>query len=119
VNNVVNTFDLNEEHLILQQNIYNDNFTNNWYTRFQNKIENWENQNNVALNEQFNNKVYMWNPYLNQSNNADLYEGTREEQVEDLDSFTNTTQNSLNNDIYEKYKSFFYRYQDYNQINRW
>jgi hypothetical protein len=29
VNNVVNTFDLNEEHLILQQNIYNDNFTNN------------------------------------------------------------------------------------------
>jgi len=58
------------------------------------------------------------NPLFNKIKINDLYEETRDEQVEELDSFVNFSVNTLNKNIYDSYKSFFYRYQDYNQINR-
>jgi len=58
------------------------------------------------------------NPFSKTVNPNDLYDETREEQVEDLETFVTLNQTVLHKNIYESYKSFFYRYQDYNQINR-
>jgi len=49
---------------------------------------------------------------------VELYDDTREEQYDDFETFNNITQNILNKNLYDNYKSFFYKYQDYNQINR-
>jgi hypothetical protein len=61
---------------------------------------------------------YYNNPFFNLTNIADFYDDTRDDQVDESDAFVNLTQNNINQNIYNAYKSFFYRYQDYNQINR-
>lgn len=57
-------------------------------------------------------------PYSSGTNSAELYDDSREDQYEDFETFSIVSQNIINNDVYENYKSYFYRYQDYNQINR-
>jgi hypothetical protein len=63
-------------------------------------------------------KIYINSPITKYKELSDLYEDVREDQLEDMENFSSITQNILNNEIYERYKSFFYRYQDYNQITR-
>lgn len=91
----------------------------NWFLRVQNKEENWEDKVLSDVKTQFDFVTYTFNPYIKSNELVDLYDDTREEQFEDFDSFSNLIYNTLNKNIFENYKSFFYRYQDYNQINRW
>jgi len=49
---------------------------------------------------------------------VDLYDYDYDEQNNEFNVFYDITKNVLNKNIYEKYQSFFYRYSDYNQINR-
>lgn len=58
------------------------------------------------------------NPYTNYKELTDLYDETRDDQCDETDLFANYNYNIINDNIYENYKSYFYRYQDYNQINR-
>lgn len=118
-NNVVNTFDINEEKAVLWNHRtveYNDS---NWYIRLQNKVENWEDKVASDAKEQYSVENYVNNPFFKRSNMVEFYDDLRDEQFEDFETFNNVAQNIVNKNIYDTYKSFFYRYQDYNQINRW
>jgi len=57
-------------------------------------------------------------PFNSSSEPAEYYDDLREEQHEDFETFANISQNIINHNIYDSYKAYFYRYQDYNQINR-
>jgi hypothetical protein len=61
---------------------------------------------------------YSSNPFLRNNDIIEFYDDNRDEQADNAESFINLTQSTLNKNVYELYKSFFYRYQDYNQINR-
>jgi len=91
----------------------------NWKVRLQNKSEMWEEKVPSEIIEQYNNSISAINPFKANIDPADLYEDMRDDQHEDFMVFNGFSQNVLNNNIYEDYKSYFYRYQDYNQINRW
>jgi hypothetical protein len=84
----------------------------------QNKLDSWEDQSAAVIKEGLGYNVYQNNVSVLEQPAADLYDDSREDQVDDLQNFLNVTQNVLTNGVYEKYKDFFYRYQDYNQINR-
>lgn len=71
-----------------------------------------------ASKDKLNYYQFKANPLFNKIIPNDLYEETRDEQVEEFDSFVNLSTAILHKNIYDSYKSFFYRYQDYNQINR-
>jgi len=58
------------------------------------------------------------NPFFRYKNMVEFYDEVREDQVEESDVFLNLSQDVLTKNIYDNYNSFFYRYQDYNQINR-
>jgi heme/copper-type cytochrome/quinol oxidase subunit 2 len=62
---------------------------------------------------------FQHNPYLRTNDMVEFYEDLQDEQFDESDIFVNLSQSTINKNIYEKYKSFFYRYQDYNQITRW
>ncbi len=117
--NIDNTFSTFSGHLVLPQNLSNSIYQSNWFTRLQNKEESWGDKFVADLGDQFNKSVYKVNPFFNGFVAADLYEGSREEQLDESSAFTSSTTNLLNSNFFENYKSFFYRYQDYNQINRW
>jgi hypothetical protein len=61
---------------------------------------------------------YGANPFFKSNNMIEYYDDAREDQFEEYDNFSNMSQNLITQNVYDKYKSFFYRYQDYNQINR-
>jgi len=61
---------------------------------------------------------FYLNPFLKTNKMVEFYEYNRDDQSDDADFFIISSQNILNKNLYESYKSFFYRYQDYNQINR-
>lgn len=61
---------------------------------------------------------YQYNPFFTNDPTVEFYDDSRDEQIEDMNQFIKSTQDILNKNIYESYKSFFYRYHDYNQINR-
>jgi len=70
------------------------------------------------LKKKFSLENYQKNPFFKFNRAVDLYEDTRDDQIEYFDTFDNLTSNILNKNIYENYKAYFYKYQDYNQINR-
>jgi len=61
---------------------------------------------------------YAFNPFFNDTRRAEFYDDSRDDQGEESDVFVKLSHGELNKNVYELYKSFFYRYQDYNQINR-
>jgi hypothetical protein len=58
------------------------------------------------------------NPFFENKNMVEFYDDSRDDQADDAEVFVKLSQSDLNKNIQEAYKSFFYRYQDYNQINR-
>ncbi len=58
------------------------------------------------------------NPFIKTDSMVEFYEESRDEQADEAESFVTLSKSIVNKNIYESYKSFFYRYQDYNQINR-
>jgi heme/copper-type cytochrome/quinol oxidase subunit 2 len=92
---------------------------NNWFVRVQNKEENWEDKLMSEVKHKFNFFQYQTNPFFKNNRMWDHYDDTRDEQSEEADIFINLTQDISNKNLYDSYKSFFYRYQDYNQITRW
>jgi hypothetical protein len=68
--------------------------------------------------DQYTLENYTNNPFFKSLNMVEFYDDARDEQFEDFDMFNNMSQNIVNKNMYDTYKSFFYRYQDYNQINR-
>lgn len=118
-NTITEAFDLSEDKTLLPQNLYDDGYTNNWYTRLQNKVENWEDKDKTEVAEEFDFSIYKNNPNITYDDPADLYEDPRDEQFDDYEVFAGLTQTIINEKVFDNYKSFFYRYQDYNQINRW
>lgn len=117
---VTNTFDLEDGRTLLAANNFSNVHENpNWVVRIHNKSDVWEDIEKSDLPDKFNNYVYLDNPFFKASGNPDMYDENREEQFDESDHFVQTSDNVLNANVYEQYKSFFYRYQDYNQINRW
>jgi hypothetical protein len=70
------------------------------------------------VKHKFNFFQYQTNPFFKINRMWDHYDDTRDEQSEEADTFINLTQDISNKNLYDSYKSFFYRYQDYNQITR-
>jgi hypothetical protein len=68
--------------------------------------------------KRLNFSIYKFNPFFAKSPAVEFYDESRDDQVEDLDNFINLSKNLKKNNVYDKYKSFFYKYHDYNQINR-
>lgn len=95
---------------------YNDS---NWLTRLQNKGEAWEDKQFSDAKDEISLESYNSNPFIKTNKAIDFYEESREDQFEEFDNFNSMSQTLLTGNVYDKYKSFFYRYQDYNQINRW
>jgi heme/copper-type cytochrome/quinol oxidase subunit 2 len=91
----------------------------NWFVRFQNKAENWEDKFMSKSKNNLNFLQFDRNPFIKKDSMVEFYEEVRDEQAEEADHFVNISKAVVNKNIYESYKSFFYRYQDYNQINRW
>jgi heme/copper-type cytochrome/quinol oxidase subunit 2 len=119
VNNVLASFNNEEEKTMLWNHRtieYNDS---NWFVRLQNKLENWEDKVASDAKDQYTLENYTNNPFFKSLNMVEFYDDARDEQFEDFDMFNNMSQNIVNKNMYDTYKSFFYRYQDYNQINRW
>ncbi len=117
--NIYDTFQLSDSYSVLRQNIYTTGYSTNWSIRLQNKLDSWEDQSSATIKDSFGYRAYQNNLTLLEEEPADLYDDSREDQIDDLQNFLSVTQNVMTNSIYEKYKDFFYRYQDYNQINRW
>jgi heme/copper-type cytochrome/quinol oxidase subunit 2 len=114
-----NTVDLSENKSFLWNHRDFKHNDTNWYTRIQNKSENWEEKIVSDIKDQFSLENYQDNPFFKSNKSVDFYDDSREEQFEDFDTFNNITSNILNKNVYENYQSYFYKYQDYNQINRW
>lgn len=91
----------------------------NWFVRLQNKADNWEEKTMSDIKDQYSLDSYENNPFFVSNSMVELYDDARDDQFDDYESFNNLSQNTLSKNIYENYKSFFYKYQDYNQINRW
>jgi hypothetical protein len=70
------------------------------------------------IKDQFSLENYQENPFFKSNKPIDFYDESRDDQFEEFDIFNDITVNILNKNIYENYKSYFYKYQDYNQINR-
>jgi heme/copper-type cytochrome/quinol oxidase subunit 2 len=119
VENVTELFDVSDDKILLWDHRSLKYKDTNWYTRLQNKEDNWEDKTISDLKDQYSIQNYQENPFFKSNNMVELYDDLRDDQVEDFDGFDNVTQNIINKNIYENYKSFFYRYQDYNMINRW
>jgi hypothetical protein len=112
-------FDDKETKTILWNNrtlTYNET---NWFVRFQNKSDNWEDKTISEYKNKPKPMYHVINPFTKNNNMIEFYDESRDDQVDESDMFVNLSQTILNKNIYESYKSFFYRYQDYNQINRW
>jgi heme/copper-type cytochrome/quinol oxidase subunit 2 len=85
-------FDDTDKNLLWSHRLHNNNY--NWNVRIQNKSENWEEKLTSEIKDQNNFLLDSLSPYAANSDPAELYDDSRD-------------------------KSYFYRYQDYNQINRW
>lgn len=116
---VNNTFDVSEDKTLLWNHRELFEKDTNWSIRVQNKSDNWEEKTISDIKEQYSTENYGNNPFFSSNNPVELYDDNRDDQFEDYDNFNNITQNIISKNIYENYKSFFYKYQDYNQINRW
>ena len=112
-------FDTEEDKILLWNHRPGTNSDYNWITRMQNKTDSWEDKVTAEILEQNNYTFYSLNPFKSYSESPEIYDDTREEQYEDFETFDKNSQNIISNNIYDNYKSYFYRYQDYNQINRW
>ena len=110
-------FENSDKNLLWSHRFNSNNY--NWNVRVQNKSENWEDRLASDIKEQNRSLLGTLTPYSSGTNSAELYDDSREDQYEDFETFSIVSQNIINNDVYENYKSYFYRYQDYNQINRW
>jgi heme/copper-type cytochrome/quinol oxidase subunit 2 len=92
----------------------------NWAVRMQNKIENWEDKPVEKIINKHKISVFKINPYIQHKPLlTEFYEDSRENQYDELDSFVDYITNINTKNKYENYKTYFYRYQDYNLINRW
>lgn len=91
----------------------------NFFTRIKNKSDNWEDKTLNDLDSAYNLTLYNYNPFKQFKQFSDVYDDVRDDQLDDYEVFKNISDNVINNKVYDDYKSFFYRYQDYNQINRW
>lgn len=91
----------------------------NWETRFVNKSSNWEDLLRDKVKEKISPRFFNTSPLVVYNMSVDYLDEERDDQYEAFEAFFDENHNSLNRNIFEKYKSFFYRYQDYPQINRW
>ncbi len=94
-------------------------YENNWFIRFQDKEENWELKKMKNKKPQINFYQFANNPIFQSTKSVEDYEDTRDDRFDEAELFASVSRNIINKNIYENYKSFFYQYQDYNQINRW
>ncbi len=118
-NNINNLINLKSKKLFVWNEKSTTTFDLNWTTRFNNKQDNWEHNPRSHFDNSSITKIVNNSPFIKYNIYADFYKDVRENQAEIIDNFSDITQNILNLNIYEKYKSFFYRYQDFAQINRW
>jgi heme/copper-type cytochrome/quinol oxidase subunit 2 len=113
------TFDLSDDKSLLWNHRNFVSKDTNWFVRLQNKADNWEDKTISDIKEQYSVENYENNPFFVSNSMVELYDDVRDDQFDDYDSFNTLTQNISSKNIYDNYKSFFYKYQDYNQINRW
>ncbi len=116
---ISNTVDLSDNKVMLWNHRDSKHSDTNWYIRIQNKAENWEDKVISDIKDHFSLENYQENPFFKSNKAIDFYDDSRDDQFDEFDNFNNITSNILNKNIYENYKSYFYKYQDYNQINRW
>ncbi len=114
-----NTVDISDNKIVLWNHRDSKHIDNNWYVRVQNKAENWEEKVVSDIKDQFSLENYQENPFFKSNKAIDFYDDSRDDQFDEFDNFSNITSNILTKNVYENYKSYFYKYQDYNQINRW
>lgn len=114
-----NSFDMSSEKSLLPNHRSFVSKDTNWFVRLQNKADNWEEKTMSDIKDNYAIENYENNPFFSSNNMVELYDDLRDDQMDDYDGFNNVTQNVLSKNIYENYKSYFYKYQDYNQINRW
>jgi heme/copper-type cytochrome/quinol oxidase subunit 2 len=114
------TFDSfkNKKFLLWENKTYTKLKTN-WVIRLQNNEGAWESKFRNQLADKAYNDIPHISPFYKYDDSADLYDDYREDEFDDFDVFDNITQNTLQENVYENYQLFFYRYADYNQINRW
>lgn len=117
--NETTIFDTVEDKTLLRNHRIMQYNNNNWSIRLHNKIENWEDKTMTDTKNDLSLENYVANPFFKSNNMIEYYDDAREDQFEEYDNFSNISQSLITQNVYDKYKSFFYRYQDYNQINRW
>jgi heme/copper-type cytochrome/quinol oxidase subunit 2 len=117
----INKYGLNEEeHNTIIWNHRDPRYKElNWFIRFKNKIENYEDKFISSYKNKLNYTQFINNPFFKKNPTVEFYDESSDEQADEAYVFANLSQSVINKNVYERYKSFFYKYQDYNQINRW
>lgn len=115
----IRKFGVNKTKHFINEDFKKINFNLNWDIRFVNKADVWENTRRRTLETKYNSYFLINNYTISRPYTPDIYNVSREDDYDGADAFISSSQSLVNFNIFEKYKDFFYRYQDYNQINRW